>query len=271
MTYLLDPDHWQWLFAGKNFTFLFSRFLVNLEIAVICIILSLIIGLFLALARLSKNRIVSTIAGMWVDVWRNLPLIFILLYGLLTLPENLAEAWVRLIPEFFPDALQTEFAFAGILGLTVYNSAVIAEIMRAGIKSLERGQGEAAAALGLPYWKSMRLIILPQGLRRMVPATVSQLITLNKDTTLLFIINIQEVMKGGRIVAATSDNPFVGLNVEAPLLQVFVFIGLMFVVVNLALSRLSRRLEIRQRARTGTTTEQVTGLEDQVALDADVR
>ena len=270
MTYLFDPDHWRWLGAGKNLEFLLSRFLVNLEIAVICMILSLIVGLFLALARLSKNRAVSIVAGTWIDVWRNLPLIFILLYGLLSLPENLADAWVRAVPDFFPDALQSRFALAGILGLTVYNSAVLAEIMRAGIKSLERGQGEAAAALGLPYWRSMRLIILPQGLRRMVPATVSQLITLNKDTTLLFIINIQEVMKGGRIVTATSDNPFVGLNVEAPLLQVFVFIGGLFVIVNLALSRLSRRLEIRERARTGTTTEKVSGLEDQVALQSDV-
>src|SRR5262249_6195549 len=102
-------------------------------------------------------------------------------------------------------------------------------------------------------------------LRRMVPATVGQLITLNKDTTLVSIVAIQEVMRNGRTVAATSGNPFVGGGTPAPILEVFLFIGLLFVVVNFSLSRLSRRLEIRARRRTGTRVQRVSGLEDQVA------
>ncbi len=152
---------------------------------------------------------------------------------------------------------------AALLGLVLYNSAVLAEIMRAGIQSLDRGQREAAEALGLSYRQTMRLVILPQGLRRMVPATVSQLITLNKDTTLVSIIAIPEVMRHGRIV--TVFNFFGG--VEAPLLQVFIFVGALFIIVNLLLSRLSRRLEIRERRRTGTTVKRVTGLEDQVCAE----
>ena len=148
--------------------------------------------------------------------------------------------------------------------LTLYNSAVIAEIMRAGIQSLERGQGEAAAALGLPYWKSMRLVILPQGLRRMVPATVSQLITLNKDTTLVSIIAIQEALRHSRIITATSGSPFTGTGVDAPLLHVFLVTGLLFVAVNFALSRLSRRLEVRERERSGVAVQRPTGIEDQL-------
>jgi ABC-type amino acid transport system permease subunit len=135
---------------------------------------------------------------------------------------------------------------AAILGLVLYNSAVIAEIMRAGILSLDRGQNEAARALGMSYRQSMRHVVLPQGLRRMVPATVSQLITLNKDTTLVSIVAIQEVMRHGRII--TGFNFFGG--VQAQILQVFLFIGALFIVVNLTLSRLSRRLEIRERKRT---------------------
>jgi ABC-type amino acid transport system permease subunit len=143
---------------------------------------------------------------------------------------------------------------------------VLAEIMRSGILSLERGQSEAAAALGLTYRQSMRFVILPQGLRRMVPATVSQLITLNKDTTLVSIIGIQEVMRQARIVTATSGSPFVGTGVDAPLLQVFLTVGIMFVIVNLALSRVSRRLELRERRRTGVQVQKVEGLEDQLAI-----
>jgi His/Glu/Gln/Arg/opine family amino acid ABC transporter permease subunit len=251
--YLFDSSNWEWLTTGNNLRFLLEGFLVNLEIAAIAIVFSLAFGLLLALARLAKLRPLSIAAGVWVDVWRNLPLIFIILYLALALPE----------------ALQSGRVFAGILGLVLYNSAVIAEIMRAGILSLDRGQGEAAASLGLSYPQQLRYVILPQGLRRMVPATVSQLITLNKDTTLVSIIAIEEVMRHGRTLSS-GFTAFVG-GVPAPLLQVFIFIGLLFVITNLTLSRLSRRLEIREQRRTGGTAAPVTGLEDQVALATEAR
>jgi His/Glu/Gln/Arg/opine family amino acid ABC transporter permease subunit len=265
--FLFAPERWSWLFHGRSFLFLLEGFAVNLEIAAIAMILSLALGLLLALGRIAKNPILSKAAGIWVDVWRNLPLIFILLYLALGLPDSVNSAWERAAPGFLPEALKSGRIVAAVLGLTLYNSAVIAEIMRAGIKSLERGQGEAAAALGLSYWKTMRLIILPQGLRRMVPATVSQLITLNKDTTLVFIIGFQEVARHGRILA--SCQPFT-CGETIPFLQVFLVVGLLFVIVNFILSRLSRRLEIRERSRTGVVVERATGLEDQVAAEADV-
>jgi His/Glu/Gln/Arg/opine family amino acid ABC transporter permease subunit len=267
--YLFDPDNWEWLTSGNNARFLLEGFLVNLEIAAIAIVFSLAFGLLLALLRLSRLRPLSVAVGVWVDVWRNLPLIFILLYLALAMPESWRQAYESVVPSFFPEVLQSGRVFAGILGLVLYNSAVIAEIMRAGILSLDRGQGEAAASLGLSYPQQLRYVILPQGLRRMVPATVSQLITLNKDTTLVSIIAIQEVMRHGRTLSS-GISAFVG-GVQAPLLQVFIFIGLLFVVTNFALSRLSRRLEIRERTRTGGSAGPVAGLEDQIALATDTR
>jgi His/Glu/Gln/Arg/opine family amino acid ABC transporter permease subunit len=267
--YLFDPSNWEWLTSGNNFRFLLEGFLVNLEIAAIAIVFSLAFGLMLALARLSRLRPLSVVAGIWVDVWRNLPLIFIILYLALALPAPWTSTYEDVVPSFFPEALQSGRVFAGILGLVLYNSAVIAEIMRAGILSLDRGQGEAAASVGLSYPQQLRYVILPQGLRRMVPATVSQLITLNKDTTLVSIIAIEEVMSHGRAVSS-GFTAFVG-GVPAPLLQVFIFIGFLFVITNLALSRLSRRLEIRERKRTGGTAGPVAGLEDQVALATEAR
>ena len=267
MDYLFAPDRWEWLWYEGSFSFLIEGLLINIELALITMAMSLTVGLLLALARIAKNPVVKTPAGLWIDVWRNLPLIFILLYLSLGLPESISSVWEQAAPDFLPEALKSGRIVAAILGLTLYNSAVIAEIMRAGIQSLERGQGEAAAALGLPYWKSMRLIILPQGLRRMVPATVSQLITLNKDTTLVFIIGFQEVARHGRILA--SCQPFT-CGTTIPFLQVFLIVGALFIVVNFILSRLSRRLEIRERTRTGIVVERATGLEDQVAAEADV-
>jgi ABC-type amino acid transport system permease subunit len=194
-------------------------------------------------------------------VWRNLPLIFIILYLALSVPSSWRTTYEDLIPSFFPEALQSGRVLAAIMGLVLYNSAVIAEIFRAGILSLDRGQDQAARSLGMTYAQSMRFVVLPQGLRRMVPATVSQLITLNKDTTLVSIVAIQEVMRNGRILAGFG---FFG-GVQAPVLQVFVFIGLLFVLVNYALSRLSRRLEVRESRRTKVGRVQtVTGVESQL-------
>ena len=270
MSYLFDPANWEWLTSGPNLRFLFNHFVNNIIIALIAMGFSLVFGLGLALLRISKNKLISKVTGMWIDVWRNLPLIFILLYMFLNLPDAWKRAYVDLVPGFMPDVFDQSFFLAAIMGLTIYNSAVIAEIMRAGIQSLERGQGEAALALGMPYWRSMRLIILPQGLRRMVPATVSQLITLTKDTSLTSIINIQEGVNGAQIINNTAGSPFIDPGgAQAPVLHVMITLGAMFILFNLTLSRLSRRLEIRQRARVGTTTETVTGLEDQVALDAE--
>jgi His/Glu/Gln/Arg/opine family amino acid ABC transporter permease subunit len=260
MNYVFGPDNWEWLVTGNNVRFILEGFAVNLEIAIIAMVLSLIAGLALALSRLSRWTPLSVAAGAWVDVWRNLPLIFIILYLALSVPGSWRDAYEDAIPSWFPEGLQSGRVLAAILGLVLYNSAVIAEIMRAGIQSLDRGQNEAARALGMTYGQSMRLVVLPQGLRRMVPATVSQLITLNKDTTLVSIVAIQEVMRHGRIV--TSANFFGG--VQAPVLQVFLFVGLLFIIVNLALSRLSRRLEIRERKRTAVgTVKRVRGLEEQ--------
>jgi aspartate/glutamate/glutamine transport system permease protein len=271
MSYLFDPNNWRWLGDFSNVRLLLEGFMVNISIALIAMALSLIIGLLLALGRLSKNGLLSRAAGLWIDVWRNLPLIFIILYLFLALPDWLKDSYQNAVSGFFPEALSNPQVIAAIIGLTLYNSAVIGEIMRAGIKSLEKGQGEAAASLGLSYWKAMRIVILPQGLRRMVPATVSQLITLTKDTSLISIISVQEVLRQGRIVSNTAGNPFVDPGgAPASILHVMIVVGAMFMVFNLALSQLSRRLEIRERARTQTTVERVTGLEDQVALEANV-
>ncbi len=267
MDYLFDAGNWEWVTVDNNLRFLLEGFAVNLQIAAIAMVLSLVAGLALALLRLSRRPAVSVPVGVWIDIWRNLPLIFIILYLFLALPESWREAYEDVAPGFFPEALKSGRVLAALLALVLYNSAVLAEIMRAGIQSLERGQREAALALGLNYRQSMRFVVLPQGLRRMVPATVSQLITLNKDTTLVSIIAIQEVMRHGRVVTSSQ---FVS-QVQAPVLQVFIFIGLLFIVVNLLLSRLSRRLEVRERRRTGTRIAGVRGLEDQVAAEAEVR
>ena len=249
MGYLFDPDNWEWVLTANNAQFLLEAFATNVQIALISMVLALALGLVLALMAISTLTPLRVAAKLWVDVFRNVPLILLILYLALSLPESLRTGWVDNAPGFLPEALRSQFVLAGIGGLVLYNSAVLAEVFRAGILSLDKGQREAAQALGLSYRQQMRLVVLPQGLRRMVPATVSQLITLNKDTTLVSIIAIQEVVRSGRVLTQTAGNPFTGGGVDAPILQVMIFIGMLFVVVNFALSRLSRRLEVREGRR----------------------
>ena len=151
MGYLFDPDNWEWLVTSNNLEFLLEGFLVNVQIALIALVCSLALGLGLALARLSRNSVLRFVAGLWVDVWRNLPVIFVILYLALALPTSWREAYENAAPGFLPDVLQAGRVFAALLALVLYNSAVLAEIMRAGILSLDRGQSEAASALGLSY------------------------------------------------------------------------------------------------------------------------
>ena len=243
----------EWVWTDNNLQFLLEAFAINFEIALISMVLALAVGLPLALMSISTITPLRLAAKTWVDIFRNLPLILMILFLALQLPDSLRAGWQDNAPDFLPEALRSQFVLAGIGGLVLYNSAVLAEVFRAGILSLDRGQREAAAALGLSYGQQMRLVVLPQGLRRMVPATVSQLITLNKDTTLVSIIAIQEVVRSGRILAGTSGNPFTGSEVEAPILSVMIVIGIMFVIVNFTLSRISRRLEVREGRRTATT------------------
>lgn len=264
MGQIFDPSNWEWITSGNNLSFIFEGFLINLQIAIVAMAFALVFGLVLALGSISKARPLRAVSRMWVDVWRNLPLIFILLGFGLALPGSIYSWWEDNVPAFLPSAYQNGRIVAAVLGLVVYNSAVMAEIMRAGIVSLERGQGDAAAALGMTHRQSLRLVILPQGLRRMVPATVSQLITLNKDTTLVSILAIREVVRHARTI--TNANPFTPDFVKGPPLQVYLVVGLMFIIVNLLLSRLSTRLEIKQRRESGVKIEGITGLEDQVAV-----
>jgi hypothetical protein len=180
------------------------------------------------------------------------------------MPASWQDAYESVVPGFFPEALQSGRVFAGILGLVLYKSAVIAEIMRAGILSLDRGQGEAAASLGLTYPQQMRHVILPQGLPRMVPATVSTHHAQQRH-------DAREHHRHRRGHAAR-PHPLERLHglrrrCAGALLQVFVFIGLLFVVTNLAALEAPPARGSRAQAHRGPG--QRSG--DQLALAVEAR
>jgi polar amino acid transport system permease protein len=196
---------------------------VTLKVSVIAVFLGIIIGLFTGLARISNNPALKWSAIIYIELVRGSPLlvqIFIWYFVLGTVINNLlAQSGVgQLSPLWY-----------GVAALAVFAGAYVAEIVRAGIQSIHRGQMEAARSLGMTYPQSMRYIILPQAFRRILPPLAGQFISLIKDSSLLGIIAIRELTKATREVVTTSLQPFELWFVAAILYLVLTFALSMFV------------------------------------------
>lgn len=189
------------------------------------------LGLVLALLRLSRLAPVRVASGFVIDVFRGPPVLLMIFFAYYALPE--------ILPGALGATLSRNPLMALVVGLAVYNMAVLAEIYRAGILSLDRGQSEAAYSVGMTRAQAMQQVILPQALRRMFPAIVAQLATLTKDTALGYIIRVSDDLmgRGRRTVQGSPIND----------LQTWFIVGVLYFLVVWALSRLARRLEAQQR------------------------
>ena len=208
-------------FSPDNLAFLMEGFYITLKVALISIVLSFIIGGAVGTLRFAKIPVLSQVLAILVEAIRNLPLLLIILFTYLALPEL---------------GINLSITVSAIVALTIFESAMLAEIVRGGLNSIEKGQMEAARSSGLTYVQAMRTVILPQALRRMVPNLVSQFISLLKDTSLAVVISLPELLHNTRIVQAHHINETIPL---------FILIAVMYFVVNYALSLLARRLELK--------------------------
>ncbi|MEY8350376.1 amino acid ABC transporter permease [Bacillus cereus] len=208
-------------YTGDHILFLLKGLLVTLEIAVIAILLSFIIGSVVGTLRYTKIPVVSQLLALIVEIIRNLPLLLIIFFTYFALPEA---------------GLKLEITTAAIVALTIFEAAMISEIVRSGLLSIEKGQIEAARASGLSYVQTLWHVILPQALRRMVPPLVSQFISLLKDTSLAVVISLPELMHNAQIIN--------GQNVNY-MIPTLLLVACMYFVVNYSLSLVSRKLESR--------------------------
>lgn len=214
--------------------------LVNtLKAAAIALVLALLLGVVLAFGRLSRRAWLRLPAVAVVEFFRATPLLLLILFFFLAFPLAFD--------------IQLEPLQALVLGLMLYNGSVIAEIIRAGVLALPTGQTEAAMAVGLRRGQVLRLVLLPQAVRIMLPSLISQLVVLLKDTSLGFVVNFEEVLRTGNQLVAVLDNP----------IQLYVLIALIFIVINMSLSWLATWVESRQRKTIGATAGPVgiTGME----------
>lgn len=202
--------------------------MLTLFISVYSALIAIPLGIIFALGRQSELRVIRLISVLFIEFWRGVPIIAVIFLASL------------LLPLILPGGIGIDRLARAVVGLGFVIAAYMAEAVRGGLQALPKGQREAATALGLTYWKATGLIILPQALRISLPAMTNEFIALIKNTTLVLVVSILDLL--GIAQASLADPAWVGMNMEA-----YVFSGSIYWLICFALSRWSRSLETRQR------------------------
>lgn len=218
----IEHGRWAPMALWSTWRFLLEGAQISFYIGGVSVVLSSIFGFLLALGRLSNFKPVRVLAAYYIEFVRALPSFLIILYVFLGFSKLNYSA-----PTY------------AIIGLTLYTSAVMAEIFRAGILSVDKGQLEAGYALGLRPRDTVVHIILPQAIRRMMPAIVGQLITLIKDTSLASVIAVAELTSKGQILYGKYKN----------VLEMMFTVAAIYFVICFTLSMLSKKLEVKDLSR----------------------
>ena len=205
----------------ESFPSLMSGLQMTLILTVVSLAIALILGVVFGLFQVSKNKLLRVIATIYVDIFRGTPLIvqaFFIYFGI-------------------PAALDIRITavVAGLITLSLNAGAYMAEIVRGGIQSVEKGQMEAARSLGLPYGKAMSKVVLPQAIRIMIPSFINQFVITLKDTSILSIIGINELTQSGKIIIARNLESF----------QMWLIVGIIYFIIIMILTKVSNALERR--------------------------
>lgn len=198
--------------------------LVTLVIATVGIVASMPIGVVLALGRISELPAVRTASVLFIELWRGVPLITVLFMASVMLPL------------FLPADTSFDKLLRCLIGVVLFTAAYVAEVVRGGLQAIPKGQYEAANALGLGYWQGMGLIVLPQALKKVIPGLVNSFISLFKDTTLVLIVGMFDLL--GIVQASLQSGEWLGYSDEG-----YFFVAAVFWVFCYAMSYYSQRLE----------------------------
>ncbi|MEG3134830.1 glutamate/aspartate ABC transporter permease GltK [Rouxiella sp. T17] len=220
-----------WSSIGPSLPYLLDGMIITLKITAIAIVFGILWGTLLAVMRLSSFKPISWFARVYVNLFRAVPLVMVLLWFYLVVPTFLQKV-LGLSPKTDIRLISAMVAFA------LFEAAYYSEIIRAGIQSIARGQSSAALALGMTHWQSMQLIILPQAFRAMVPLLLTQAIVLFQDTSLVYVLSLADFFR-----TATNIGERDGTQVE-----MILFAGLVYFVISLSASLLVSYLKKRSHS-----------------------
>ncbi|MFL1695722.1 amino acid ABC transporter permease [Weissella kandleri] len=208
-------------YSWINMRFLFEGMWVTVQVAVVSVILSFIIGSILGIIRYAKIPYVSWLVGLVIDLIRNLPLLLIIFFTYFALPH-----------------IGVQFSVVGstIFAMTIFESAMLAEIVRGGIVSVPKGQSEGARSNGLSFGQTLWYILLPQAYKKMIPPIISQFVSLIKDTSLATIIMLPEMTYRAQIIYAQNPKQIVPM---------FLMLAFLYFVLNYCLSKVGQIIDKR--------------------------
>jgi len=207
-------------------------FTLTLVIALSGIVASLPLGVVLALGRRSKMPVVSLLSTVFIEFWRGIPLVAVLFMATI------------MFPLFLPAGVTFDQLLRAVIGVALFASAYMAEVVRGGLQAIPKGQYEGAMALGLPYWKMMRLVVLPQALKIVIPGIVNTFIGLFKDTTLVLIIALFDLL--GIVQASIADPNW---SIKSVPYTGYAFVAIVFWICCYSMARYSRHIE--EKLHTG--------------------
>ena len=204
-------------FSWINLRFLLDGLWVTIQVSVVSIIFSMILGGIAGTVRYSNIPILSKVVGIIVDIIRNLPLLLIIFFTYFALPQI---------------GIKLNIFWAAVAALTIFESAMLSEIFRAGLNAVPSGQTEAGMSSGLTYVQTLTMIVMPQAFKSMLPAILSQLISLIKDTSLAVIISLPELTHNAKIIYGQNTNYVIPMFIAMTAMY-FVVCYLLSVVSNL--------------------------------------
>lgn len=210
----LDPRYWSFFLNGSTWAFLFAGFKGTLSVALTAGAIALVLGLGLMLGRTSGIRWLSAICRVVTDFFRGVPSLLLIYFFFLVVPQygiKMSSFWMITLP------------------VALAASGVLAEVFRAGVNAVPRGQTEAALALGMRPFRVMLKIVLPQAIRYVIPSLISQLVVVVKDTTVAYVVSYPDMLQNARVLITNYD----------ALVSTYLVVAIIYILLNYAINQLS--------------------------------
>lgn len=227
----LAPEKWTPFTYAVIQRALLTGMWATIKVAIVATVLALVVGVAFALLRLAPQRAISLPSTIVLEIFRGVPVLLLIFATFLLFGNDIGSFW------------------SVVIGLTLYNGMVIAEIMRAGILAVPTGQREAAMSIGLRGSQTMRLVLMPQAVRAMMPTLIAQVVVLLKDSALGFIVTYQDLLYQVNAIGRSYNN----------LLPTFIVGAVLFIIINMVVAGLARYLEKRMSRKTAASTGPAKG------------